>query len=56
MCGVTVEAQAARLLAGRSVDCESPRWTDKWVRAATEVVARSSPWRWGDAVVSGRPT
>jgi hypothetical protein len=54
MCGVMVEAGAARLLAGRPESYSRRQWTDKWVQAATLVLLRSAPWRWQTAVADGQ--
>jgi hypothetical protein len=54
MCGIGVDPRAARLLAGRPDNFQLREWTDRWVTTAVDVLGRSAPWRWHDAVAPGR--
>jgi hypothetical protein len=54
MCGIGVDPRAGRLLAGRPDNFQLREWTDRWVTNAVDLLSRSAPWRWHDAVAPGR--
>jgi hypothetical protein len=54
MCGVGVDPRAGRLLTGRPDNFQLREWTDRWVTNAVDLLGRSAPWRWHDAVAPGR--
>jgi hypothetical protein len=54
MCGIGVDPRAGRLLAGLPDNFQLRDWTDRWVTNAVDLLGRSAPWRWHDAVAPGR--
>ena len=48
--GIDLDDGTSRLLQGRPVGFELRRWTDGWVKRATDLLASSAPWLWQRAV------